>query len=529
MTPLSLVRIVTSLLIMVLYLSAPAFAELVVYPQHPGRALSTTFALTVGGRNVPVQQYNGNSFAWFAFSGIADLKVTVSQSVSSYVLSPQRNQVPSVVTGRDITFSLSEPRKLVLRKVNGLSEQLFIFADPLEANPPALGTSGVFNVQSYGANPNGTENSTAPIQRTIDAAAVLQTGGVAYVPPGVYNISSSIFLKNNVHLYVAGGAILRIMSGSYTSGIVFPISQVSNATISGRGVIYGRGSEGESSYSFLMHTNQAVNLQIKDIMFLDGNTTAIRIAASTNSRIDNVKILSGSPNLSDGMDLEGNTKYTVANSFFYSSDDSIAIGSGTNFFNYGVGAPTDGIQITNNIFHHPSAGYCCYGHIVSIVPWRGTSYIKNISFDNNDAIRAGGVFSIYPFGGTNVEAVTYSNSSIEETDGKPFEFTAVDCSSWGPQNCGQPMGVLGYIHNIHVDNVSFGNLSTQSSVLQGFSSNADVNGVYFNNLRIAGNLIRDAASARVNIVGTYAKNVVFGETSSLDLIPPSPPTGLRIN
>ncbi|MGH9891936.1 MAG: glycosyl hydrolase family 28 protein, partial [bacterium] len=411
--PGALVGIVSALLVM-LCLCGSAFAELVVYPQHPGRPLSTTFAMTVGGRPVPVQRYGGISFAWFAFSGRADVKVTVNQGVSSYTLSPRRGQVPSSVAGRDITFRLSEPRKLVLRKVNGLSEELFIFADALEADPPTLGASGVFDVRRHGADPGGSGDSTVPIQRAIDAAAALPRGGVAYVPPGVYNLRSSIVVKSNVHLYLAGGAIVRSLAGRYVSRIVFPISQVRNARISGRGVIYGRGSEGEGSYDFLMHTNQAANLRIQGIMFLDGRTTALRIAASTESRVDNVKILSGSPNLSDGIDLDGNTKVTVANSFIYSSDDSIAITSGTNTFSYGVGAPTDGIQMTGNVFHHPSSGYCCYGHIVSIVPWRGTTHVKNVTFDDNDGIWAGGVFSIYPFGGTNVEAVTYRNSAIEE-------------------------------------------------------------------------------------------------------------------
>ena len=514
--PVYLIGIVSSLLVMVLYLCGPAFAELVVYPQLPGRPLSTTFAMTVGDRAVPVQRYGGISFAWFAFSGTANVKVTVSQHVSSYLLSPQRNQVPSSVVGRDITFSLGEPRKLVLRKVNGFSEELFIFADALEADPPTLGASGVFDVRRYGANPNGRGDSAIPIQRAVDAAAALATGGVAYVPPGMYNVRSSIVLRSNVHLYVAGGAIVRSLSGSYRSRIVFPISQVRNARVSGRGVIDGRGSEGESSYDFLMHTNQAANLRIQDIMFLDGRTTALRIAASKASRVDNVKILSGSPNLSDGVDLDGNTGITVAGSFVYSSDDSIAISSGTNTFNYGVGAPTDGVQITGNIFHHPSTGYCCYGHVVSIVPWRGTTHIKNITFDDNDGIWAGDVFSIYPFGGTNVEGVTYRNSSIEETTGKPFEFLAVDCSSWGPQNCGQPVRVLGYIRDIRVENVRFGNVSAQASLLQGFSSSADVSGVYFNDLRIGGRVVRDAASARVHLVGPYVTNVVFGSPQRRD-------------
>jgi hypothetical protein len=398
----------------------------------------------------------------------------------------------------------------VLRKVNGFSEELFIFADALEADPPTLGASGVFDVRRYGADPSGRGDSAMSIQRAVDAAAALGSGGVAYVPPGLYNLRSSIALKSNVHLYVAGGAFVRSLSGSYRARIVFPISQVRNARISGRGVIDGRGSEGESSYDFLMHTNRAANLQIRDIMFLDGRTTALRVAASSESGIDNVKVLSGSPNLSDGIDLDGNTKVTVANSFVYSSDDSVAITSGTNSFDYGVGAPTDGIRMTGNVFHHPSTGYCCYGHVVSIVPWRGTTHIKNITFDDNDAIWAGGVFSIYPFGGTNVEAVTYRNSWIEETTEKPFDFSAVDCSSWGAQNCGQPVRVLGFIRNIRVDNVSFGNLSPQASILQGYSARADVNGVYFNNLRIGGALVRDPVSARMSIVGPHVTNVVFG-------------------
>lgn len=507
-------------------LCEPAFAEIMVYPQLPGRPLSGTYTLTVGGQPVPVQQYNGNSFAWFAFSGTVEVTVTVSQSVSSHILSPTRNEVPNTVSGNDIIFTLTQPRKLVLRNVNSLSEQLFIFADFLESKPPVLGAAGVFNVQSYGANSSGSADSTIGIQAAIDAAAAVPSGGVAYVPSGMYTITSSIILRDNVNLYMAPGAMIQIASGTYTSRVVFPVSQVSNAQISGRGVIDGRGSEGEESYDHLVHTNQATTFKIQGIMLLDGRTTALRIAASTNTSVDNVKILSGSPNLSDGIDLESNTKVTVSNNFVYSSDDNIAIGSGTNVLDHGVAAPTDGIQISGNIFLHPRTGYCCYGHVVSIVPWRGTTSIKNIMFGNNDGISAVDVFSIYPFGGTNVETVIYSNSSMEETTGRLFDFSAVDCSSWGPQNCGQPTGVLGHIHNIRVNNVTVGNRPPMSAALQGFSPGSDVNGVTFNNLRIAGDLITDAATGNIDI-GQYVSNVTFSEIIDQGL--PPPPTGLRVN
>jgi hypothetical protein len=503
--------------------SVIAYAQVVAYPRVEGRPASTTYSMTVNGQSIPVQQYNGISFAWFAFSGTANVKVSVNQVVSSYRLSPIRNGVLSAVNGTDITFTLSQPRKLVLHKVNGLTEQLFILADPLESNPPVLGASGVVNVQNYS---NGTTDWSTGIQRAIDAAAALPTGGVAYVPPGLYNITSSIFLKSNVNLYLAPGAVIRMFPGSYTSSVGFPITQVSNAKITGRGVIHGRGSEGGSSYVHVLHTNQANNVTIKDVMFLDGLTTQIRLGASTAFVIDNVKILSGSASLSDGIDITDGSNITLSNNFVYSSDDNVAFLSGTNVFNYGVPAPTDGVQIRGNIFHHPSTGYCCYGHIVDIVPWRGTSYNKNIVFDNNDAIWAKDVFGVFPFGGTNVDTITYRNSSIEEVAGRPFIFAAVDCTSWGPLNCGQPAGVLGYIHNVRVDTLTFVNLSAaQASSFVGFSSLADINIVTFNNLRMGGKLIGDAAGGNISI-GSFVYNVSFG---SVDTIGPLAPTGLRIN
>jgi len=499
------------LLAVVLGHACPALADVVVYPRIPGRPLSTTFAVTVDGRPVPVHRYGTVSFVWFAFSGTADVTVTVKEAVTSYALSPQRNPVRSSVAGHDIAFRLTQPRKLVLRKVNRLPDELFVFADAVEADPPAPGAPGVFDARRYGANPGGGD-STRAIQRAIDAAAAAPAGGVAYVPPGVYDVSASLIVKSRVQLYLAAGAVVRVRPGTYVSRVVFPLSRVEGARISGRGVVDGRGSDGEQSYDFLMHTNQADKLQIEGVMFLDGKTTALRIAASTDSSVSNVKVLSGSPNLSDGIDLDGNRKITIANSFVYSSDDSIAITSGTNSFSYGIGAPTDDVRITGNIFHHPSSGYCCYGHIVSVVPFRGTTHIRNITFDDNDVVRAGGVFSIYPFGGTNVESVTYRDSQVEETTEKPFEFLAVDCTSWGPQNCGQPVRVLGYVRNIRVENVTFGNLSPQPSMLRGYSVTADVRGVYFNNLRIGRTLVMDARAAHLDIVGPYVGEVVFASS-----------------
>jgi polygalacturonase len=507
--------------VFVLCLTSPVFAQVVPYPQLPGRALSSTYTVTVNGTSVPVQQYNGNSFAWFAFSGSADVKVNVNQTVSTYRLSPMRNQVPSTASGNVISFALTQPKKLVLNKVNGLTERLFILADPLEQNPPVLGAAGVFNVKNYGADGSGGGNSTSAIQQAIDAATAYPGGGVAFVPAGTYNITGMISLKSNVNLYLAPGAMIRPQAGSFSYSLMFGVSNAVNAKISGRGVIHGRGSEGSFGYLNVLDTNLANNMRLQDVMFLDGYSTAIRVVASSNSTLDNLKILSNSPNASDGVDWEANTNMVISNCFISSSDDNIAVGSGTNVFNYGVPGNTDGLKIIGNVFIGTTGG-----KVVSIVPWRGTPYIRNITFDNNDVIAAGPVFTIYPFGGTNVSAVTYSNSSVEQTDGKLIEFLGVDCTSWGSMNCGAPMGVLGYIKNIRIDNLTVGNFASQFSLLQGFNSTADVDGVVFNNLRIAGYLVNSASAGNITI-GPYVYNVVYSATAA-DTLPPVAPVGLRV-
>jgi polygalacturonase len=48
----------------------------------------------------------------------------------------------------------------------------------------------------------------AGIQKAIDDCAA-QGGGVAYVPPGVY-VSGPFWIKDNVELRLAAGAVIRI-------------------------------------------------------------------------------------------------------------------------------------------------------------------------------------------------------------------------------------------------------------------------------------------------------------------------------
>ena len=240
-----LINIVAASVLLVVLTHASAFADLVVYPKLYNSQLSSTYSMTVNGQAVPVQRYNGNSYAWFAFSGSASVKITVDETVESYQLSPKSYHIDPAVNGRDLSFTLDRPRKLVLRKINSRTEELFIFADPLESHPPRLDSSGVVSVVDYGADRSGMNESQNAFQHAVDAITALPNGGTVYVPEGRYKISKTVFLKSNVHLYLAPGSVLEVPVGV---GCCFGFASVlialdsSNVKISGRGVVYGNGS-----------------------------------------------------------------------------------------------------------------------------------------------------------------------------------------------------------------------------------------------------------------------------------------------
>jgi hypothetical protein len=72
--------------------------------------------------------------------------MTAKENIKKYTLSPKRYNLKSTNNGNKISFSIAVPRKMILHQVNALEEKLFIFADPLEDSPPALGQPNVKNI-----------------------------------------------------------------------------------------------------------------------------------------------------------------------------------------------------------------------------------------------------------------------------------------------------------------------------------------------------------------------------------------------
>lgn len=112
------------------------------------------------------------------------------------------------------------------------------------------------NIRDYGAQGDGRAKDTHAIQDAIDAACKAG-GGTVFFPPGTY-LSGTLFLKNNVTIYLATGATLlgstdlndfpvcepafRSYTDTYVRQSLIYGENVEKVAITGSGVIDGQGA-----------------------------------------------------------------------------------------------------------------------------------------------------------------------------------------------------------------------------------------------------------------------------------------------
>ncbi len=79
----------------------------------------------------------------------------------------------------------------------------------------ATNNSVFVNVVSYGADPNGIQDSTAYIQSAVNFASSAG-GGIVYFPPGTYKITAAISINFGTYMLgIPGNSIIRM----YTTGV----------------------------------------------------------------------------------------------------------------------------------------------------------------------------------------------------------------------------------------------------------------------------------------------------------------------
>ncbi len=159
-----------------------------------------------------------NHWTTFSLEGSAVVQAQRldGQTIRTCIVRPQSLGIRTIISGSKCTFSLAKPAKVSVeidenyqitnqfKNIGVVTKQivknpLFVFADPLEVNPPK------------GSGP-----------------------GVVYFKPGIHNIGKSYRIPNNTQIYIAGGAYVI---GNFVTVEKNP----RNISIRGRGVLSGYG------------------------------------------------------------------------------------------------------------------------------------------------------------------------------------------------------------------------------------------------------------------------------------------------
>ena len=186
------------------------------------------------------------------------------------------------------------------------------------------------SILDFGAKQDA-ENNAKAIQSAIDHCAATG-GGTVHVASGTY-LTSTVFLKDNVHLYLHGGSTLRAVPDpqAYASEnrAVVVGRNVENVSVRGEGCIDGQGNHANFQFGdekgnrpHVILFDNCRNVQVQDVFLYNSASWTLRCAASDGIRINGVKIYSHGNYNCDGIDVNSRN-VTISDCHIDCDDDGI--------------------------------------------------------------------------------------------------------------------------------------------------------------------------------------------------------------
>ncbi len=249
------------------------------------------------------------------------------------------------------------------------------------------------NIIDLGAKPDGVTLCTDLIQKAIDDCSA-SGGGTVTVPAGVF-LTGTIFLKNNVILYLENGAVLlgSTKIEDYKPGNLIKAYKVQNVGITGNGSIDGQGSafwtpadrkaipynrapqwiHNSPTPGNLIMLEACKNVIIENVTLRGSESWTLHLLACDEVLVNGIKIrnpLHG-PN-TDGIDIQACSNVRVSDCDIYTRDDAIVI---KNRHPKYYGKACENITVTNCIITTVCNGFK--------IGTESISDFKNIVFSNS--------------------------------------------------------------------------------------------------------------------------------------------------
>ena len=255
----------------------------------------------------------------------------------------------------------------------------------------------MIDVKNFGARGDGIALDSPAIQNTIDAASQVG-GGTVFVPAGKY-VTGSIFLRDNITLFVDAGAVLL---GSQNiadypivtmrwEGVTKPTHAplitgdgLKNIAVTGRGIIDGRGEMWwklhraktlDAPRPRLISFSNCKNVLIEGITLTNSPAWTINPVRCENVTVDKVTISNpaDSPN-TDGINPDSCCNVHISNCHIDVGDDCVTIKSGIETEPRELLVPCENITITNCTMVH--------GHGGVVIGSEMSGGVRNVAISN---------------------------------------------------------------------------------------------------------------------------------------------------
>ncbi len=508
-----------SILLWFVLLSNSVAAEWIPYEKTPGAVASTNYTISINGQPIGVESFGDVSYARFILTGKVEVVIKASQPITDCAISPLSFKIAAVKKDDSWTFSLTQPRSLILTL--NKQEKLFIFADSPEVGAPTIGDSAVTNLASYMPAPHNPDAPvTAEFQKAIDETSAKNggSGGVLYVPNGQYFVGQ-LKLKSNVHLYLQNGALIKAIpdfvpelyplqgSNPKDSSFIF-LGKAKNVKVTGRGVIDGNGLEVRTKNAKanikLMRSVESSDILVDGIYFRNSSRWSLHMLQSESITYRNFKLINDvrvTPGASekidsflvsntDGVDIDASQHVVIEDSFIYTGDDTIST-KVTYYMN--LKRPCFDVVAKNNVLW-------CHKCAIRV----GTEThedMYDILFENNDIVRADRAVALQSEDGGKIYNIKAINNRAEYIGGDRNERFFLLKARKGRG------GAPGSITNVLIKDFFALQPAKQESSIEGLSAGSQISGVTFENIVIGGVQVKKIGDIPMKL-GDFSENIV---------------------